>query len=205
MNPDILKKAFSYFMNQALVLYFRLDKDGTILDTNKFASELLGHRDGHIQLQDLIVDFEGTFYPEKMIKDEGKSYLLSITDGSESPTSYYFSFFSARDDILVFAQKDIAEMEFMRKQVMSLNQDMGNITRQLHKKNAQLQNALDHVKTLQGIIPICAHCHKIRNDDQIWDDIENYLSEHTDARLSHGICPDCLKDNYAEFLDDTTD
>lgn len=192
-------------MNQALVLYFRLDKDGTILDTNKFASELLGHRDGHIRLQDLIVDFEGTFYPEKMIKDEGKSYLLSITDGSESPTSYYFSFFSVRDDILVFAQKDIAEMEFMRKQVMSLNQDMGNITRQLHKKNAQLQNALDHVKTLQGIIPICAHCHKIRNDDQIWDDIENYLSEHTDARLSHGICPDCLKDNYAEFLDDTTD
>ena len=65
-----------------------------------------------------------------------------------------------------------------------------------------ITDTLDHVKTLQGIIPICAHFHKIRNDDQVWDRIDVYLSENTDARLSHGICNDCLKKHYPDYLDD---
>ena len=89
----------------------------------------------------------------------------------------------------------------MQSQMISLNQDLGNLNRELQKKNAELKSALDHVKTLQGIIPICMHCHKIRNDQQIWDRLEAYLSEHTNAQLSHGICPECMKKYYSD-LDD---
>ncbi|OGP62098.1 MAG: response regulator receiver protein [Deltaproteobacteria bacterium RBG_13_53_10] len=59
-----------------------------------------------------------------------------------------------------------------------------------------LQDALSHVKTLQGLLPICMHCHKIRNDQQNWEQLEIYISEHTDAEFSHGLCPECMKKHY---------
>ena len=59
-----------------------------------------------------------------------------------------------------------------------------------------LQDALSHVKTLQGLLPICMHCHKIRNDQQKWEQLEMYISEHTDSEFSHGICPECMKKHY---------
>jgi DNA-binding response OmpR family regulator len=64
----------------------------------------------------------------------------------------------------------------------------------------ELQDALDHVKTLQGLIPICMHCHKTRNDQQHWERLEMYISEHTDAEFSHGLCPDCMKKYYGVLL-----
>ena len=57
---------------------------------------------------------------------------------------------------------------------------------------AQLQDSLAEIKTLRGILPICAYCQKIRNDQDVWMSLEAYLHTHADARLSHGICPECL-------------
>lgn len=56
-----------------------------------------------------------------------------------------------------------------------------------------LQTAMDECKVLQGIIPICAHCKKIRDDQGAWNQMEAYIRQHTDAEFSHGICPDCAK------------
>ena len=64
---------------------------------------------------------------------------------------------------------------------------------------AQLQNALSKVKTLSGLIPICSHCKKIRDDQGYWNQLESYLHEHSDAKLSHGICPECLKTHYPNY------
>ena len=55
-----------------------------------------------------------------------------------------------------------------------------------------LQNALIEIKTLKGIIPICAYCHQIRNEEGAWNKLEEYISEHSDAAFSHGICPECF-------------
>ncbi len=63
------------------------------------------------------------------------------------------------------------------------------------RSEGQLRAALSEVKTLTGLLPICMHCKKIRNDQGYWDGLERYLGAHTDARFSHGICPDC----YAEL------
>ena len=57
----------------------------------------------------------------------------------------------------------------------------------------ELQAALAEVKTLQEILPICSYCRKIRNDDNYWDTVEGYISQHTNSRFSHSICPDCYK------------
>lgn len=54
-----------------------------------------------------------------------------------------------------------------------------------------LQEALNKVKTLSGLLPICAHCKKIRDDQGYWNQMEAYLQQHADAVFTHGICPDC--------------
>lgn len=66
----------------------------------------------------------------------------------------------------------------------------------------QLQQALAEVRTLSGFLPICASCKKIRDDSGYWKQIEGYLSEHADVTFSHGICPDCAKKLYGDFIDE---
>jgi len=56
----------------------------------------------------------------------------------------------------------------------------------------KLQDALDNVKTLQGLLPICSYCHKIRDDKNYWKKVEEYISENSGATFSHSICPDCM-------------
>ena len=62
----------------------------------------------------------------------------------------------------------------------------------------ELQEALDHIKTLQGILPICMYCHKIRTDKESWQRLENYICEHSDAEFSHSICPECMEKHFPE-------
>ena len=57
----------------------------------------------------------------------------------------------------------------------------------------ELQEALSKIKTLKGLIPICAWCKKIRDDKGYWTKVETYIREHSDASFTHGICPECLK------------
>jgi CheY-like chemotaxis protein len=72
----------------------------------------------------------------------------------------------------------------------------------LASKNEVLRQALDHIKTLRGIIPICMSCKKIRDDQGYWNQLESYVSKHTEAEFSHGVCPECLDKLYPEFDDD---
>jgi len=69
----------------------------------------------------------------------------------------------------------------------------------------ELQQALADVKTLRGLIPICASCKKIRDDQGYWKQIEGYISEHSDAVFSHGICPECMEKLYPGFLEKKKD
>ncbi len=64
---------------------------------------------------------------------------------------------------------------------------------------AELQKALSEVKTLSGLLPICASCKSIRDDKGYWKQIESYIKDHSEAEFSHGICPDCIKKLYPEF------
>ena len=64
----------------------------------------------------------------------------------------------------------------------------------------ELQETYNKLKKLSGLIPICSHCKKIRDDSGYWNQVEKYISDHSDAVFSHGICPDCLKELYPEFV-----
>lgn len=78
-----------------------------------------------------------------------------------------------------------------------------NLKAELAGRIKELEKAALHIKQLQGILPICMYCHKIRDEGEIWQNLEKYLRENTDAILSHGLCPDCFKKYYPELLEDT--
>ncbi|MBI4955415.1 MAG: hypothetical protein HY908_25560 [Myxococcales bacterium] len=66
---------------------------------------------------------------------------------------------------------------------------------------SELREALKRVRTLSGLVPICAHCKKIRSDTGYWERIERYITEHTGAQFTHGICPDCAEQHFPELFE----
>jgi len=73
----------------------------------------------------------------------------------------------------------------------------GDMLREM-KLNAYLQAALAEVKQLSGLLPICAWCKRIRNDKGEWQQIEEYITVHSEADFTHGICPDCTRKHHAK-------
>ena len=71
--------------------------------------------------------------------------------------------------------------------------------KQREKVIDELKAALAEVKQLSGLLPICSHCKKIRDDEGYWNQIESYITKHSDAKFSHGICQECLKKYYPDF------
>lgn len=68
-----------------------------------------------------------------------------------------------------------------------------------HETIRELRAALAEIRDLQGILPICASCKKVRADTGYWEQVESYVSRHTGAQFSHGVCPDCIKTLYPDF------
>ncbi len=68
----------------------------------------------------------------------------------------------------------------------------------------ELQEALTKIKALRGLLPICANCKKIRDDQGYWNRIETYIQEHSEAEFSHGLCPECAKLLYPDLVRDDT-
>lgn len=64
---------------------------------------------------------------------------------------------------------------------------------------AELNSAFEQIRTLRGILPICAHCKKIRDDGGFWQQVEEYVSHHTEVEFSHGICPGCMESLYPKY------
>ncbi len=93
-----------------------------------------------------------------------------------------------------FFQKTVngGPVEEIRELVIVLIQSLRN-------KQADLRQALAEVKTLSGFLPICAACKKIRDDAGFWNQLEAYISRHSEAQFTHSICPDCCRRLYPGF------
>jgi hypothetical protein len=73
------------------------------------------------------------------------------------------------------------------------------VEKERQKLITDLQDSIAKVKILKGLLPICSNCKKIRDNTGSWDQIESYISEHTEAQLTHSICPECVKKLYPDF------
>jgi hypothetical protein len=74
----------------------------------------------------------------------------------------------------------------------------------LRNQKQQLEKAIAEIKTLRGIIPVCANCRQIRDDAGVWQALEEYLDTYSDVSVTHGICPECLSELYPEIADEVS-
>jgi CheY-like chemotaxis protein len=77
-----------------------------------------------------------------------------------------------------------------------LESEVARRTQDLQHKIAELEKAMEEISKLRGILPMCSYCHKIRDDQNYWQQVDEYLASHTLAEISHGVCPDC----YAKVM-----
>jgi response regulator RpfG family c-di-GMP phosphodiesterase len=106
-----------------------------------------------------------------------------------------------------FISKPVNSVELLARvsSALLLKQEMDrrkNRELELRRSNEELQKALKEVKVLRGLIPICASCKKIRNDGGFWQQLEDYLGEHSEAEFSHGLCRPCIKKLYPGVYQD---
>lgn len=101
------------------------------------------------------------------------------------------------------------ERDKLESRVAERTDKLSNLNVQLkkeiesHKKTIdKLELTLKEVKTLSGLLPICAHCKNIRDDKGYWQRVESYIAQHSEAVFSHGICPDCVKKYYPDLVDE---
>lgn len=94
---------------------------------------------------------------------------------------------------LKLRNKAVNELDLERK---NLERKVAERTEELVTTNNELTKALHEIKTLRGILPLCSFCKKIRNDQGDWEQIETYIFNHSEADISHSICPACLKEHY---------
>lgn len=168
--------------------------------------ELLGY--DYREMKPLASEWQDLVHP-----DDLQIALSNLTKHCEDPSHQY-------DQIVRYRHKDgstvwvrcrgIATRNKLGKPVRMLgaHTDLTQLkqteealrqrTIELEELNAQLQIALNDVKTLTGLLPICSYCNKIRDDEGYWHRIEAYIENRTDAKFSHGICPECLPKVRAE-------
>ncbi len=109
-----------------------------------------------------------------------------------------------RDEELTLSAVKLGAQDFIFKSDIEPKLLARSISYAIERKQLmiELKEATEKVKTLRGFIPICSSCKKIRDDKGFWNMLEEYITEHSGAEFSHGICPDCAEKIYGKFLRD---
>ncbi len=108
--------------------------------------------------------------------------------------------------LIVQEEGETVPIKELQKKNQDLEQKVQEKTKELQQSNEdlqhhnkKLQDALNEVKKLKALLPICANCKKIRDDEGYWQNVEDYLLVHTDIKFSHSLCNNCIHDLYPEF------
>jgi len=92
----------------------------------------------------------------------------------------------------------VADREIQIKKVEQLNRELFVEIDVRKRAHADLERAFEEIKKLQGILPMCCYCKKIRDDEGYWSEVEAYIAAHSETKFSHGICNDCLESCFPE-------
>ena len=149
-----------------------------------------------------IVDWEmpklnGLEVCEKIrTRDESRyTYIILLT--SRKGSQDLFEWLTAGADDYVGKPFDPRELD-VRVKVGLRTLDLED---KLARRISELENAISQIQTLEGLLPVCSYCHKIRDDDNYWQKVDTYMSAKTNVKVSHGICPDCFEKHVQPELD----
>lgn len=192
------KLAVEALYNAAPCGYHSLDSDGRFVRINDTELKWLGYAReevvGKMKLTDVIapesLDLFLQNFPRLLktglVRDLEFEFVRK--DGARFPVLLSATAIKDRDGRFVMSNSivfDITERKKAEDELISLNRN--------------LSEAQAKVKVLKGLLPICASCKKIRNDQGFWDSVEKYVHEHSEAEFTHSMCPDCFRKFYPEF------
>ena len=156
MNRESLLLA--YLDAQAALVVFEFDKQERLSYANRHAREVLGIDPVGKKSGEVFLDFRGTFSLAKAAREQVSAQLLNIASSSGLPQTYYFSFFECPGGILAIGQIDSRELDLLRKELVETNNELNNLTRELHKKSSELAKLNDLKNHFLGMA-----AHDLRN------------------------------------------
>ena len=171
-----------------------LDSGNRLVDSNSTAQKMLGIASKNNIGQSIIKVFANKPNLLNVLRSEGdipKEIRCEETD--ESLRYYELQLEKLYDQNGYFSGELIILRDISDRKAMEEAQSM---------LIQELQDALAQIKTLEGLIPICANCKKIRDDQGYWQEVEGYVMEHSHAEFSHSICPTCAKKLYSSLYDE---
>ncbi len=184
------REVYQHIVENATEIIFRVDDKGLVSFANATAERIMGY-----PLKELIgrpyLDFVQPEYRQTVRR------FFAVQVSRKTTTSYYEAPGIAKDGTVIwfgqFVRLLIRGERVVGLEVISRDvTERRRVEEELKKSVDQLQKALSEVRTLSGMLPICASCKKIRDDEGYWSQIEAYVETHTHAQFSHGMCPDCL-------------
>jgi len=169
-----------------------IDQNGKVYESNQQFARMLGYSMEEVhqlhvwdwdtqwsqeQLLKMIqaVDHSGDHFETRHRCKDGTTYEVEISTNGAVYRGHKLVFCVCRD----ISERKRAEQE-------------------REKLIAELQDALNEIKTLRSILPLCSYCKKIKNDEGLWEQVDVYIERHLQADISHGVCPECIKKHYPE-------
>lgn len=190
MNRDEYVLTLESLFNNCESPVFSLDTSFCYTSFNKSHVDEMKHIYGsNIEIGANVLNY----MTEKEDREASKLDLLKVVQGEAVVKHAYYG-----DITRKYYEAIHNPMRDTSNNIIGISVYVRDITRQKELEDEKdkliksLQDALNEINVLRGIIPICSYCKDIRTDEGVWEKIEKYISEYSDAIFSHGICPDCL-------------
>ncbi|HPP39076.1 MAG TPA: PAS domain S-box protein [Candidatus Kapabacteria bacterium] len=186
------EERFRSIYNNATMGFYRLSNDGRLIMGNPKFFEML-----KISERELL----NKRIEEVLEVDENRQNFLEILK-KEKKINGYESEWYRKDGALFFGRETAWTITDEKGDIQYIDVILEDVTlkKQVEEEREQLisllQSAKSEIKVLSGLLPICASCKRIRDENGNWSNIEQYIDEHSEAEFSHGICPDCAKKLY---------
>jgi len=200
-EPDIIKILRKYLENHGL---------GVLTAQNgREALEILQKSDVRLVITDRIMpEMDGIALCRSIRASDisGYVYIIILTI-SGSKEDIVDGINAGADDYVTkpFNLEELKVRVDSGLRVLALEQSLHEKIKEEEILVGELKAALDQVQKLSGMLPICATCKKIRDDKGYWNKIETYICEHSEAKFTHGMCPDCAKEYRSEYFDKKKD
>lgn len=187
-NVEVL---YSILKNENYRFAIALTAEQTLRTVEKEVPDL-------ILLDVMLTDGNGFELAERILRDHGKGQIPIIFITARAHIEDKVMGFQAGG--VDYITKPFEESEVLAR--VRTHLELKSIQKEQQELIRQLREALDEVRQLRGIIPICARCKKIRDDDGYWMQVDQYFSVHSDIEFSHGLCPECMHELYPDLVDE---